>query len=197
MVGSILPVVYGARQRGNRATAHWIHLGGSVLAAAAFGACLAAAGDVIGLSPALGAGIAASVAAAYVLRALDLVRIPAPERGKQVPAAWRVTLPANLTAALYGGALGVGVVTHIWALTMYPILTWVALGTLPIGGAIVWSAYGLGRALPVMVIERRTSNAAQAFAVSQDLDRWSRVIPILDGVALSAALGLFAGMALL
>lgn len=174
MVGSILPVVYGARQRGEAATAHWIHLVASVVAAGAFGAVLSTAGNLIGLDPPIGAGIAGLVAAAYVLRALDVFRTPAPERSKQVPARWRVTLPPNLTAALYGGTLGVGVLTHIWALTMYPILIWILLATGPMEGAIVWAAYGLGRALPVMVIERRTANADQAFAVSQALDRWSR-----------------------
>lgn len=195
MVGSILPVVYGARQRGHRASDHWIHLVASVLGAAAFGAGLAFVGRLVGATDQVGAGIAGLVAAVYLLRALDVLRIPAPERGKQVPAAWRVTLPAKVTAALYGGALGLPVLTHIWALTMYPILIWLALGTTPLGAAIVWSAYGLGRALPLLVIQRRTTNAAQAFEISRLLDRWSRVIRVLDGVALSAAMGLFVGFA--
>jgi hypothetical protein len=97
-------------------------------------------------------------------------------------------------ASSYGAALGIGVLTHIWALSVYPILVWVTLGSNPIASALAWSAFGLGRALRVILIERRTQNVAQAFAISGGLERWSLLVRVADGLILSLVAGLFIGL---
>lgn len=194
MVGTILPVVYGARDRGHRSLAHWVHALASVFGAALFGFALGSLGQATRITPETAYAVTFSVAAGYVLRSLGLLRLPAPERSKQVPASWRAKLSPSAMASSYGAALGIGVLTHIWALSVYPILVWVTLGSNPIASALAWSAFGLGRALRVILIERRTQNVAQAFAISGGLERWSLLVRVADGLILSLVAGLFIGL---
>jgi cytochrome c biogenesis protein CcdA len=99
-------------------------------------------------------------------------------------------------SAAYGLTLGAGIFTHIWVYSVYPILVWIALAAGPLAGLAAWSAFGLGRALPVVLIGSRTQSITEAFTVTRGLERWSQVVYVVDGVLLALTAGVLAGIRL-
>ncbi len=194
MVGTILPVVYGQRASGELPIGHWLHLASSVVGAALLGTSLGALGAIVGLDSSVAAEVTAIVAIAYVAAALELVHLPAPERHAQVPAAWRAQYPPVVMSIGYGVTLGAGVFTHIWVYSFYPLLVWIFLAAGPWVGLLVWSAFGLGRALPVLVIGTRTTDIQEAFQATQRLEPWSQVVYVLDGLILALIAGYLLGV---
>ena len=84
MVGTIIPIGHGERQRGRVPTAHWLHALGSVIGAASLGGLLGALGSVAPwhVVPAVSAVVplvvTGLVGLLYALRELALVPVPAP-----------------------------------------------------------------------------------------------------------------------
>jgi hypothetical protein len=118
---------------------------------ATFGA-LAALGDLVhgagGRAAYLVAAVIAVAAAAAEARGLRI----APQIRRQLPQGWRWTMPLPLAAALYGVLLGLGFTTFVltfgvWALAGISL----AVGD-PLTGLVVGAAFGLGRALPVVIV---------------------------------------------
>lgn len=125
-------------------------IGALAAGAATFGA-FAAAGHVLGFSRAALASVAAAVAFAAALGEARGVRI-VPQIRRQVPEHWRRIMPLPLAGGLYGFLLGLGFTTFVltfavWALAAISLL----LGDVTAGFAI-GLAFGLGRALPVLVL---------------------------------------------
>ena len=86
--------MHGERQAGRRAASLWIHTASSVAGAALTGLCLFLVGDLfVGLitqdAARLAVGTVGAAGVLYALRELDLIRVPAPQRRRQVPATWR------------------------------------------------------------------------------------------------------------
>jgi hypothetical protein len=95
--------------------------------------------------------IAAAIAVAAAVAEARGLRI-APQIRRQLPEGWRWTMPLPLASALYGLLLGLGFTTFVlsfgvWALGGISL----ALGD-PSAGIVIGAAFGIGRALPVLVV---------------------------------------------
>lgn len=194
MVGTILPVVYGERARGRGPTAHWIHAAGSVVAAAALGLGLGWLGSLVSPgaatdNPRFAYAVTAIVAGVYVLRELELAAIPAPQLHRQVPSSWRVRLRPRVMAFAYGLGLGLGLLTHIWVSSFYAVIAWVVLVGNGVQGLVTFTAFGIGRAAPVVVLAMQTSDIEAASRITRRLETWSDIIHLTDGLILALASG--------
>jgi len=95
--------------------------------------------------------VAAGVAFAAAAAEARGLRI-APQIRRQLPERWRWTMPLPLAAGLYGVLLGLGFTTFVltfgvWALGGISF----ALGD-PTAGLVIGAAFGVGRAIPVVVL---------------------------------------------
>jgi hypothetical protein len=95
--------------------------------------------------------VAAGVAVAAAGAEARGLRI-APQIRRQLPERWRWTMPLPLAAGLYGVLLGLGFTTFVltfgvWALGGISL----ALGN-PKAGLVIGAAFGIGRAIPVVVL---------------------------------------------
>ena len=116
-----------------------------------FGALAALGGFVGGLGGRASYVLAAAIAVAAALLEARGVRI-VPQIRRQLPEGWRWSLPLPLAAGLYGVLLGLGFTTFVlsfgvWALAAISF----ALGD-PATGAAIGLAFGIGRAIPVVVL---------------------------------------------
>ncbi len=152
----MISVVMPLGQR-HRSPAFWLLRGLLYIVASTGGGALVGAGvSALGglvrpwlpLPVALGALVI--VALAYALHELHLWRLPHPERAWQVPNKWIVRRPL-LGVMAFGLTLGTGLFTYIPFTSFYLLLAWEALLTPPLLGAALGAAYGLARALPVLV----------------------------------------------
>ena len=109
------------------------------------------------LGRALGAGGTAAIA---VAAAVALMAAAGEARGarivpqvrRQVPESWRRVLPLPIAAGLYGVLLGLGFTTFILSFAVWALAgVSVALGD-PALGLLVGLGFGIGRALPVVVL---------------------------------------------
>ena len=112
---------------------------------AALGEAIHGAGGRLAYVLAAAIAIAAAAAEARGLRIVPQIR-------RQLPEAWRWTMPLPLASALYGILLGLGFTTFVlsfgvWALAGISI----ALGD-PRTGLLIGAAFGVGRALPVLAV---------------------------------------------
>jgi hypothetical protein len=115
-----------------------------------FGA-LAALGDVLHGAGRAAYLIAAGIAAFAAVLELRGTRI-VPQIRRQLPEHWRRLMPMPVAAALYGVLLGIGFTTFVlsfgvWALAGVSL----AVGD-PVLGIVVGACFGLGRALPIVVL---------------------------------------------
>jgi hypothetical protein len=100
-----------------------------------------------GLAQSLGALIALSAAIAD----WQGVRI-APQIRRQVPESWRWIMPLPLAGGLYGLLLGLGFTTFVLSFAVWALAgISVAVGSVHLG-LVVGLAFGLGRALPVVLL---------------------------------------------
>jgi hypothetical protein len=113
---------------------------------------LALAGDLLhgagGRASYIAAAAIALLAAILEVRGTRIV----PQIRRQLPEPWRRVLPMPLAAALYGVLLGIGFTTFVlsfgvWALAGISL----ALGD-PQLGLLLGAGFGLGRALPIVVL---------------------------------------------
>lgn len=111
MVGTILPVGYGERQRGELPITIWLHGLANVAGAASVGAVLGMFGGLLPWHGRLGSppfvllsiGL---VSLLYSLEEVQLVPMPKPQLRRQVPSWWRRSFPPRTAAILYGLELG-------------------------------------------------------------------------------------------
>jgi hypothetical protein len=139
----------GRRGRATGPSCAAFALGAPVGGVVTFGGLALLGAALHGGRAALGVAVAIAVAGA----ALDGggVRV-APQIRRQVPEPWRRVLPLPVAAALYGVLLGLGFTTYVLSFAV-PALAAVAvaLGD-PFLGLLLGVAFGLGRALPIVVL---------------------------------------------
>jgi hypothetical protein len=147
---------------------------------------LALLGDAVhGAGPAIGLAVAALVAAAAALGEIAGVRV-LPQIRRQVPEPWRRVLPMPLAAGLYGVLLGLGFTTFVLTLAVWALAgISVAVGDVQLG-LVVGLAFGVGRALPVVVIAPAmgTRFAESALDAMAERPLILRGLRLADGLAL-------------
>ncbi len=175
MVGTIRPVVHRPHSRLNWVFAMMLHFVGNMLGAIVMGSLFGIVGQLI--VPGIGgpglwiSAAVAPIALMYSFAEADLIRLPHPQRDRQVPEIWRHKLHPQLTALLYGLALGMGLTTRIITRSLYIVV----LGILACGNivqaALTFSLFGLGRALPVAVIGWQIHSAVTGEQIHPILER--------------------------
>jgi hypothetical protein len=92
---------------------------------------------------------------------------------------------------IYGLILGFGVFTRIPTGLFYALLIWVASSGDVQFGALAFLLVGLGRALPVTMLARETTDGGQMFRWSNVLHRWFPIMRLVNALVLSGAAGWF------
>jgi hypothetical protein len=160
MVETLAPAGYAGRLRTSLAACATFGAGALAGGVLTFGG-LALLGAALGAGGPAAAGAAAVVAMAAAAGEARGARI-VPQVRRQVPESWRRVLPVPLAAAGYGVLLGLGFTTFILSFAVWALAgASVALGD-PALGAAIGAAFGLGRALPVVVLAPGASAAATA-----------------------------------
>jgi hypothetical protein len=136
---------------------------------------------------AAGVALAAAVAEARGLRI-------APQIRRQLPERWRWTMPLPLAAGLYGILLGLGFTTFVlsfgvWALGGISL----ALGD-PRAGLVIGAAFGLGRAIPIVVLAPAVDRRFAQGCIRAMAERPSlyRLLRLGDAVTLGLAAAVLA-----
>lgn len=125
---------------------------GAVLGGVATFGMLSALGELVhGVGGQVAYAVAATIAVAAAVAEARGTRI-VPQIRRQLPERWRWTMPMPLAAALYGVLLGLGFTTFVlsfgvWALAGIGF----ALGD-PHAGMVIGAAFGIGRAMPVVLV---------------------------------------------
>ena len=195
MVETIVPVVHGTRT--------WLvslvlFAAGATAAAATLGWLLGAALPNGGPAAVTGVALFALVESAGEA---GLVRLPVPQLRRQVPERWRERYPQPIAALLYGAGLGVGFATYLPVATLIVVAVGVAALAGAVTGAVVLSAFGLGRALALIVATSRVRTYEQATGRIERMTRLGTVrLRRVNAVALATlavvlALGLATGVA--
>ena len=112
----------------------------------------------------------------------------APQIRRQVPEAWRRTLPVPVAAAGYGVLLGLGFTTFVLSFAVWALAgTSVAVGD-PALGLAMGLAFGAGRALPVIALAPAAGTRRGAAVTAAMLQRPAILLGLrrLDAVALAA-----------
>jgi hypothetical protein len=130
---------------------------------AAVGLILGVIGSIVPDWPLMAALVPIGVALLVMIREFEIVSIPLVQWRRQTSDIWGKTLPRSLAAVLWGLDLGLVFTTFLtfsgaWLLTSMAIF-----GRDPLGAALLFSAYWLGRAATVWfaasVMARRQVNA--------------------------------------
>jgi hypothetical protein len=145
------------------------------------GALLDTTGSAATAIAAAAVALAAAVAEARGVRIVPQIR-------RQVPEPWRRVMPLPLAAALYGVLLGLGFTTFVLTFAVWALAgIAVALGDVQLG-VTMGLAFGVGRALPVVVLaplaDRRT--AARAVDAMAERPATLRGLRFADAAALAA-----------
>lgn len=185
MVETITPVVHGG-SRLRYLTSIALHTLGATLAAGVFGAALGGLGALL-RAPWGRAGALAvlAVAVLYLLREVAGLRIPIPDRHRQVPDWWRNFYSPLVASLLYGLGLGIGFLTFL----TYGTFVAVSVGAVASGdalvGALLCAPFGFARGIVVLVGARGVMGPVDDLAASA----WPRVANALVlGAVVVAAL---------
>ncbi|HUG87725.1 MAG TPA: MauE/DoxX family redox-associated membrane protein [Actinomycetota bacterium] len=187
MAATITPVVHGGRRTG-WAISVGLHALGAGLAAAAFGAVLGGGGALLG-GPWGGAGltVVAAVAVAYAAREAFGLRVPIPERRRQVPEWWRGHLGPHPAALVYGLGLGVGFLTYLRHGTLVAVSALAIAAGDPALGALLLAPFGLARALALTAVaSARTSEDVRGVVDRLERIATSPLPRAANGIALAA-----------
>jgi hypothetical protein len=190
MVGTIIPIVNGERQRKTQPVAQWIYTLGCLLGAALLGSFVGGIGALLFRQLGYTAGgilILASSGAVSILyscREAGLIRVPSPQSTWQVPSLWRSKYHPNLAALIYGIALGAGVVTRISVSTFYVIIVWILLTGSPIWGALIMGFFGFGRALSLLYLTLLAKSNNESWAIIEASHAWKPVVHLVNGLTL-------------
>jgi MFS family permease len=159
-------------------------LGGAITfgGLALLGALLGGPDGALAVPVAVGIAVLAAVGEALGVRIFPQIR-------RQVPEPWRRGMPLPLASALYGVLLGLGFTTFVltWAVWALAGIC-VALGSVEVGLA-VGAAFGIGRALPVILMAPTAADGAGNDLLASMAERpgWLRLLRSTDAVALAAA----------
>jgi sulfite exporter TauE/SafE len=139
MLSSIHPL--GERSRKNRwAVTMSAFTIGSVATAAAIGAVLGTAGSFLDLPPWV------LLAAVGLAGLLDLIGVAPPGPERQVNERWIDTYRGTVYGLGFGAQLGAGLATFVVSWGVFAVLIAELLSGSAAGGAIIGTAFGLGRA---------------------------------------------------
>ena len=186
MVDTLAPHGYARRLRTSLAACATFAVGALAGGAITFGGLAL-------LGAALGAGGPAAVSAATVVAVAAAVaearglRI-APQIRRQVPEAWRRTLPVPLASLGYGVLLGLGFTTFVLSFAVWALAgVSVALGD-PALGLAIGLAFGAGRALPVIGLAPFAATERGGAVTAAMCERPAILIGLrrVDAVALAA-----------
>ncbi len=97
------------------------------------------------------AGLGVTIAVAAAIADWKGVKI-APQIRRQVPERWRWTAPLALACGLYGILLGLAFTTFVLAFAVWALAGICFAAGDPLLGALVGVSFGLGRALPVLML---------------------------------------------
>jgi hypothetical protein len=186
MVETLAPHGYAGRLRTTLIACATFAAGALAGGIATFGG-LALAGRALGAGGTAASAVAAAVALAAAAGEARGARI-VPQVRRQVPESWRRVLPLPLAAGLYGVLLGLGFTTFILSFAVWALAgVSVALGD-PALGLLVGLGFGIGRALPVVVLAplAGTERGADAHAAMAERPRILRALRAVDAVALAA-----------
>lgn len=187
MVDTLAPSGYAGRVRTTLAASLAFAAGALAGGIATFGGL-----GLLGAALGLGGGVAVSLAAAGLVAAAigdGAGRRIVPQVRRQVPESWRRRLPVPIAAGLYGVLLGLGFTTFVLSFATWALaIACLALGDWAVGVA-VGVAFGVGRALPVIVLAPLRDHAAGARAAAAMAERPA----ILRALRASAAAALVAG----
>lgn len=153
---------------------------------ALLGEAVGGAGGTIAYVVAAALAVAAAVAEA---RGTPIV----PQVRRQLPIAWRRIMPMPLAAAGYGVLLGLGFTTFVLSYGVWALMgISLALGDVQ-AGLVVGVAFGIGRALPIVVLaplaDRRSGErACEAMAMRPGLLRGARAGDAITLLLVSALL---------
>lgn len=188
MVGTIVPIVYGAggRRRYDVVVAHSV---GLLVGAAALGMGLWSLSRGLALDLSGAAVLVPVLAIAYGLHHLGVLRLPIPSLRKQVPARWRGSSRPRLIALAYGLGLGIGVLTHVRTATFFFACLMAMLVDHPAAAAGVMSAYGLGRLAPLASYTVRAQTLGSAYRLNDDLLQRRAGVETLNALMLFATAG--------
>ena len=146
-----------------------------------------------------GAGEAAYIVAALIAlaaAALEATGTPiVPQIRRQLPEHWRRVMPMPVAAALYGGLLGLGFTTFVLTFGVWAIAAISFAVGEPAIGIGIGAAFGVGRALPIVVLAPLAGSTAGARAIQLMADRPGiyRGLRAGDAVALVVAAAVLAG----
>jgi len=200
MVGTIVSMVYGEDSRKAAGALIW-HTAGLTIGGALLGVALHFA--TLPLTTWINAGQASvlvgSFALVYALHEFQLATIPYPQLRRQVPRGWSRIMRPWAFSFFYGVLLGLAFVTHVWVATLVPVVAFAALARSVGASVILLMLYGLGRAVPLWYLERRSRDAgwrSATDALDHVHSKKARVHPA-NGAALAFSAGLFliAGLA--
>lgn len=185
MVGTMVPIVYGARE--HRAYGVVVsHTVGLILGSLLLGLTVWwAFGVLFGVSRAVGGELVLSVVAVlYGLHHLGVVQLPIPSLRWQVPARWRGWKRRGWVAFAYGFGLGVGLLTQVQTASLYFAGLLAAVSPNPATAGIIMATFGLARALPLILFVVRADSAERAFAINDSVLRHRAVMATANGVML-------------
>ena len=156
MVGTILPIVYGKRDR--KPLELVVYSVSSLLGGICCGTALSMLSALAARHGAAGrwlaGGLTGLVAITYALKEAGLVNVPSPQRTWQVQRGWMRLKPAALPAGMFGFCLGLGLLTRINS-CLYPVVVWIVLTGSAVQGALVMGMFGLVRTLPLWIMYGR------------------------------------------
>jgi cytochrome c biogenesis protein CcdA len=189
MVGTINPVVYRVRPRRNWLVSTAVFSAASGVSAAVVGAALGLIGALLPSRTEFELMLIAVVAAAYACHEFGWIRLPAPQRRRQVPSGWRVGLNPFASAALYGAALGPGLATYVFSSAYYVLLLLVVTSRSTSLGALVMFVYGFSKGLPILVANWKVCDPAEAYRIGVGIARSERHAHAFCGAALLMVAG--------
>src|SRR5882724_635026 len=186
MVGTICPMVHGARQAHQKIAIIVTHALGSTVGAAIVGMIAGMIGNMLQF-PRFGASgltLVGVFSTIYALGDGTFADLPHPQSSLRVPPDWRRFGPV-LAALFYGLALGVAVGTPIQVSSFYIVLVWSAALGKPFIAAAVFLGFGIGRVIPILALSRFDVSTTQVKvnAMSWNLD----VIKLANQCALAFA----------
>jgi hypothetical protein len=141
----------GARRRTTIASCATFAPGAVLGGIVTFGS-LSGLGEIVhGVGGQAAYAIAAAIAVAAAVAEARGTRI-APQIRRQLPEGWRWTMPMPLAAALYGILLGLGFTTFVLSFGVWALAGIGFALADPHLGLVIGAAFGIGRAIPVVVV---------------------------------------------
>jgi cytochrome c biogenesis protein CcdA len=167
MIGSIVPMVYGAPPSKPDRRPAISHALGTVIGASMLGISLGFLGAWLRPVPSptqLSVVLFSAAAAGLALHEFGVVRLRLPYLRRQVPRSWRNRFPAGVVSFGYGWLLGVGVLTHVTVASLFLACVGAVLLGDPWLGAGIMAVFGVGRASPILWFGLLAGSRARAFA---------------------------------